>query len=229
MTRFRVMVPAAGQSRRFVETGYATPKPDLMIEYGGQRKKMLDWALASLPSTIIGPIVVGCRHDMIGPERPHVGLTVHRSRGQAHTLLVMINETCQHDEPILIINSDVVFQTQDLLRTCEEVERGADTGVLVYRSENEAMSYVDRVPYATGFQEKRRISDFAMAGAWAFRSAHALEERLKIVCQHNIEPYLSHAMNKLRGVHACYQTESTRVLDWGTPEALAATGARIVT
>lgn len=232
MLRFKVMVPAAGRSTRFQEAGYETPKPDLVVEYGKpkSRKKMLDWALASMPSTIIGPIVVGYRHDMRGPERPHVPVWIHNSRGQAHTLLLMINAACQHDEPILVINSDVVFVQQDLMRICEEVERGADTGVLVYRSGSEALSYVDRMPYASRFAEKRVISDFAMAGAWAFRSCWELEKHLKTACTHGFgEPYLSHAMNRMRGVHACYQTEASRVLDWGTPEALAATGARIVT
>lgn len=236
MKRFKIMIPAAGRSQRFVDAGYDTPKPDLLIEYGRvkhgtekRQRKMLDWALDALPSTLIGPIVIGMRNGMTGPERPHVPVVMHHSRGQAHTLLYMINAVCQCDEPILVINSDVVFLQQDLIRTCEEVAHGADTGILVYRSDSEALSYVDRVPYATRFAEKRPISAFAMAGAWAFRSCYELEASLKTVCQNNGEPYLSQAMKRLRGVHACYQTEARNVLDWGTPEALAATGARIVT
>lgn len=228
MTRFRVLVPAAGMSQRFVDAGHATPKPDLVINHMGHSVTMLDWALSALPHTLIGPIVAGVRTEMTGPFRPHVRVNIENSMGQAHTLLAMMHATCLRDEPVLVINSDVVFAQQDLVSTCEEVLKGADSGILVYRSESKAMSYVDRVPYATRFVEKNRISAFAMAGAWAFRSSNQLQDCLEYAYANNDEPYLSHAMNAMRGVHACHQTEAKHVLDWGTPEALAATGARIV-
>lgn len=228
MMKFRVLIPAAGYSRRFAEAGHQTLKPDLVIEHAGSQKRMIDWVLSALPHPIIGPVIFGAHPKLDGPARPVVRINIHSSRGQAHTLLNMLRATCKGDFPLLIVNSDVVFQQNDLASACRQVIEGADSGVLVYKSDNPEMSYVNAVPYATDFAEKRQISAFAVAGAWAFRSSQHLYDGLKDACMNMREPYLSHAMNKMGGVHACHLIEARDVLDWGTPEAVKASGARIV-
>lgn len=229
MTKFRVLIPAAGYSRRFADAGYQKLKPDLVIAHDEKRKRMIDWVIDALPFAIIGPVILGAHPQLGGPEsRPVVRVNIHSSRGQAHTLYNMIRAACKRDEPVLVLNSDVVFRTTDLAAACRQVVEGADSGVLVYKSENPEMSYVNAVPYATEFAEKRVISAFAVAGAWAFRSSEHLYGGLKDACVNMREPYLSHAMNKMGGVHACHQIEASSVLDWGTPDAVRVSGARIV-
>jgi hypothetical protein len=223
--RFKVLVPAAGRSERFAAAGYLKPKPDLLIEYDGMRAKMLDWAISPLPRLVTGPVVVGAAPGMAGPDAACALVRVHNSRGQAHTLMTLIGEMYHRDEPLLIINSDVVFEKEDLSSICREVAHGADIGILVQRSDSTAMSYVDRVPYSNKYAEKLVISKFAMSGAWAFRSSARLLDALVSV-QDMPEPYLSHAMNRMNGVHSC--VVAGKILDWGTPDAVVASGARIV-
>ena len=47
-------------------------------------------------------------------------------------------------------------------------------------------------------------------------------------CQGATEPYLSHAMNRLYGPKISHCVPRDAYLDWGTPAALKASGARII-
>jgi len=230
VNKFRLIVPAAGTSRRFRDAGYATPKPDLVIEFNGEKKKMLDWVLDEIPFSAVGPVVIAAHPHSVGPDAPHCSIVVHNSRGQAHAVLCALDATTPErfaDVPVLVMNCDMVICLEDIVRTCEQVSyNSADVGILTTESKSEAYSYVNSFPFPTRFAEKRAISAHAMVGAWAFRSSRQLRDALQFVCRNHNEPYLSAALAKMSAVFKCAHASS--FLDWGTPESIAASGARIV-
>lgn len=232
---FRLLIPAAGESRRFREAGHSRPKPALPIAYGSRVQTMLEWVLGGVPTTRLGPTIVGAHPDLGLSEmvlRPHVRVPVSSTRGQADTLRQMIEAACPNDAQLLIVNADVVFTMSDVNSLLNEIDfGGADTATMVVRVDRPDLSksYVSSFPWATGFAEKDPISSYAVAGAWAFRSSTHLWTVLQYVCNTmQAEPYLSHAMDNMRGCHACCLAEH-RVMDWGTPEEIERHGARIVT
>lgn len=230
MSKFRVLVPAAGRSLRFLDAGYETLKPDLELRRPGESttRSMIDWVLSALPHTEIGPVVVGAHPLLNGPSRPHVRYVTSHTRGQAQTLHRMLTATCPIDEPILVLNADVVFSTSVICAVMRLVDQGADVGIAVHESESTAYSYVNSFPYPTKFAEKLCLSKYAMSGVWAFRSPVALRERLEKVCLDMIEPFLSHGLGRLPGVKECHLIEPSDFADLGTPDAVRDAGWEIV-
>lgn len=226
MPTFRTLIPAAGESQRFREGGHETPKPDLRIECAGRTRLMLDWVLDAHEGRVVA---VGAHRDSRETyDHPIRRFRVAKTRGQAHTLLQLVRRACPLDIPVLVVNCDMIIPSDSLQKTMSVVEQGADFGVLVARTSRAGMSHVDRIPHPTQFLEKNGNGDIAMVGAWAFASSRQLEDALRGACEDLYEPYLSHALARLKGVCTAVECGEDDFTDWGTPEAVAASGARIV-
>ena len=235
-----VLVPAAGESRRFREAGFKTPKPRLKVShgdlYGGAPRRMLHHVLSAVPDDSWPRLAALPAPDDpedlrgIGGEALYP-LQVKKTKGQADTLRQMIRSLPARDldsTAILIVNCDVVFRDPaDLAWIVQRVMTGFTVASIVVESQDPAMSYAYPFPCPQKFVEKQLVGRHAMAGAWAFANATRLLRALDwACCQGSTEPYLSHAMNRIHGPKISHLVEREKYLDWGTPANLKLSGAR---
>lgn len=229
--RVKVVIPAAGDSRRYSEAGIAIPKPDLRVKFRGHTRTMLEHVISTIPN-ICGKTYVGLRPDMVGPKSTHFErVDIRNSAGQADTVLQILDRFTE-DSPLLVMNSDALIERAALRRIIDDVtDRKFSVGIVVQRTHNEGMSYVDQVPHPVRFVEKQRLSAFGMSGAWSFRSSRELDDALRYLLGHRRmskgEPYLSQALNYVGGKKVTLEIEPHDIVDWNTPEAFAASGAVI--
>lgn len=237
-----VLIPAAGESRRFREAGYAGPKALLPVDWRGVRQPAVLHLLDSVWSRHRWHTVVGTT-TALAPQFAEVlrgrdaeVLDVGDSTcGQADTLLRMARLR-REDDPAVVVNCDVVPNLSLWpLRAAIAPGGGCTAAVLVGQSESLSASYADAVPYFCGCVEKPASvppGGWALLGVYALVSPRqlrvALDETLRSGERVGGEAYLSDALGRLPGQKLALACDPGVVLDWGTPAALAATGARIV-
>lgn len=234
--RIAILIPAAGDSVRFKEAGWSTPKPLLMIDHPEiGRAHMLSHVLAATrrghaelhdaPAVVALP--AGCGGKWSAPRT--ICMELQRTRGQADTLMQMICATpLSSGTGIIVVNCDIVH-TAGIDSVVRALLRGYSMSFLVHQSASLAMSYIDRYPVPNHFAEKERISSWAMSGVWGFSSPSELLRALEsVVADPNREPYLSHAMNLMRGSRIAIECGLHTQIDLGTPEAVREAGARII-
>jgi hypothetical protein len=153
-------------------------------------------------------------------------VTVSKTKGPAHTARIALDNST-HIASTLILDSDVLNYTNDLwfLGTLQY------SGVLVHSSTSSAYSYVNKLGLFTKIIEKTPISEWAVRGAYFIHEKHMNEYiRIhdKLMPQYN-ELYISYIMYMMLNCEK-YALECTYApVDWGTPEAIEASGARICT
>lgn len=233
MSDLWVVVPAAGQSRRFREAGYHTPKPLLRIENtDGLTASMIMHVLSSLPptgdKTRDERILVGLPEDVdiLVPFYPY--RLIPKTLGQADTVYQLIQELPGEDS-VLVLDCDMILDPLDIEALMHAVEL-YDVAIAVTTSFDPNASRVDQVPFPTRFVEKEPISQYAIVGARAFKSIDLLRKALKRTIDRykslGQEPYLSVVINHYPGVK--YTHQITKYTDWGTPQAILESGARII-
>jgi hypothetical protein len=227
----RVVVLAAGQSRRFQADGYMVPKPFFSIEWHGTTATMLEHVIATVP--------LGFPRTVVAVPKPYaerldgaLGLTgrivrfveVEDSQAPAHTALQVL-EFLQL-ETTLFLDVDVLNCTNDLYR----LVNSNSCGVLVTKSTDPAYSYVDRIGLFNRIIEKEPISPYAVQGAYFVPITQIPDLMLCLSAAIRLyeEPFLSHAFNQMMGSKLAVQTSYTPI-DWGTPEKVRLSGAHIIT
>ena len=224
----RVIIPAAGRSRRFVDEGYRIPKPFITIRWRGLEATMLEHVLHTIPAQYenitVGILADHWKQEYIQRIDPPIQmLTIEKTIGPADTVSQLLEYV---DTSILIIDVDVLNHTNDLYGLTKLVY----PAVLVSKSANPSFSYVDHLGRFQTIREKERISDYAVRGAYYI--PHSLLEEFKDILYdtlHNIEePYISDAVQ-----HIAYDKVSIlttyKPIEWGTPEDVRLSGAIIVT
>jgi choline kinase len=229
-----VVIPAAGLSKRFTDEGYTGPKGLLQMRMGNLTAPLLYHTLLNLPQD--WDIIIVTRPEWrIGfyrlllrtGRRPRV-LAIEKTRGQSETILQGL--TCCDEEPILVVNCDMWFSPRALLSlgTC---------GIALHHddrpgTEPPIYSYVDDRYTPSKFVEKRRISDWAITGAWSFSSARPLAKAIEKQIQNDEaakgEYFLSGALNNLSETMVGVVLEPRDWKDLGTPEAVKAAGGFLV-
>ena len=218
-----VLIPAAGGSARFAAQGWRGPKAALEITLDGVRQRMIDHVVARLPKSLQPVLVVRSEHrDALGGYDQLVldGPT----RGQSDTVLQGLR-TLGTRKLVMVHNCDVLIGTTalDVMLNCEAAS------IALHHDKDGVnpppYSYVDSPSWPSQYAEKKRISDWAVSGAWCFPFPALLEvacrQQTKLVSQDE-ELYLSGALQNIRllGV-GCVFT------DLGTPEAVEAAGGVI--
>lgn len=233
------VILAAGESRRFREGGLPVHKPFLTVDYEGFTGYMLEHVLRRLPHgmrALVG-VPMGYTQHLTQQHRTTWAhwmesrcVSVTHTRGQADTLRqLLIPELVPPHEAVLVLNVDVLFATEDLERLVQTDWSGCSVSLLTQKSSSLAMSYVDRGEQFSRCVEKQVISDCAVAGAWLFPKLGPVRAALAEICgnpEHG-EPYISHAVTAMPPVRWA-EGVTVDPVDWGTPAALAASGARIV-
>src|SRR5262245_47681586 len=96
MLNIQIIILAAGQSRRFKDAGYMTPKPFLNIEWRNKTCKMVQHVIGTIPYVYHNNIIIATPPD---------------SKGPADTVL----KTMTHVEhSCLILDCDILNHTNDL-------------------------------------------------------------------------------------------------------------------
>lgn len=177
-----IVIPMAGESRRFVEAGYSKPK--YMLDLKGS--PVFDHAVGSfspyydtVPFLFIcrGPSsvrdFVAKRAEGLGIEQFTVALLEKVTSGQAETVLLGLDEAgVADDTPVSIFNIDTF---RPGFRFPEDPAISEADGYLeVFRGEGENWSFVRPAGEATKAletAEKRPLSDLCCTGLYHFKQA----------------------------------------------------------
>lgn len=226
MLSLQVVVPAAGESKRFREKGISTPKPLIKFQYGDSEvKAMYQHAINGLEDR---RVFLGCKPshqtEFEAIDDATLIIPIPSTFGQADTVKQIVAGLTGKD-PVLVINSDNMFLYP--LHIFIKQAEAFDAAVLVFDGEgNRAYSYVDGFPLFDCGVEKNPISPWAIAGAFYFDTADILKEALQ-KHEDNIswfgeEPYLSETLSYITGPKLAVQMPKKQLIGWGTPEELLA-------
>lgn len=176
-----IVIPMAGQSRRFREAGYDRPKYELPLQ--GESLfaccvRSFERYFTSEPFLFVARRAAGAE-DFVARECDRLGILEHRivtleqpTRGQAETVLLGLRRAeCSPDDAILIFNIDTIrpgyaFPPEAL---------DADGYLEVMRAAGEHWSFVRPAASFTRrvaeTSEKRRISELCCTGLYYFARA----------------------------------------------------------
>lgn len=225
MSDLWVVIPAAGESRRFKEAGYQTLKPLLTLKSPeGYISTMLGHVIKSLPAYphhLIIALPFGAKfiYDDVAK------IEIARTRGQADSLFQVVQGVPSNDQ-VLVLDCDMLLKPKDLMLLVGLLQI-YDISVAVTETFDPNASRVDEVPIPTRFVEKQPISQWGIVGARGFRNAGILTEALrKTLEETKEEPYLSMAMNNYPGTKIAHVI--TEYIDFGTPERIKEAGWEIL-
>lgn len=230
------LIPAAGGSRRYNDAGYAGTKALLTVEYNHVHLPMIQHVIQTIPP-IVERVIVGCRgEDVAAFYDVCETVPITGSVGQADTLLQMLEHV--EEGQVLIVNCDALLPKHILECLLLLTSEHNSVATVVCDVSFPNWSYVDSIICPSKFVEKPRPQGawrWGMAGAWAFRSSKDLRTALKMVVEDfkadpisSGEVYLSTALNHIPGQKHAVMTRLEYVVDWNTPEALVASGGRIL-
>jgi dTDP-glucose pyrophosphorylase len=219
-----LLIPAAGESQRFKDAGYTTPKGLMQIEWRGKRATMIEHIVASVGVAL--HTTVGVKFD--DRERFEEALPLYTvtpivdSTGQACTVAMMANAVSPEDE-LLVVNSDNAFDGYAPMYMVIRARRAhASAAALVFEADHDRYGFVDGYPYFSKGAEKNPISPYALAGAFYFRSAKDLvTANIRAAPAANGEFYLSGVFEHLHGTKLAVKINRDMLHEWGTPQSLA--------
>jgi dTDP-glucose pyrophosphorylase len=174
-----ILIPMAGKSLYFAESEYPFPKP--FIEIG--QKTMIEHVIQNLSTAgsdvqfIFVLSNADCRKfhldntlNIITDQKCKIVRLANETKGAACSALMAISHIA-NDQPLIIANSDQIFEdpVAELIAGLRQAE--ADAGVLTFESVHPRWSYVrlDEQNRVVETAEKRPISRHAIAGLYYFR------------------------------------------------------------
>jgi len=237
--RVNVVIPAAGQGKRFAEAGYQHPKP--LIDVDG--RPMIDLVLENFRGVGRPIVLLQDRHveqycadslvKSLAPESEIVGVD-GLTEGAACTVL-LAEHLIDTPNELVLANSDQIVDVSISAFVHEMRNRNAHGGILTFRSEETKWSYARTDPDGRVLEvaEKVVISDQATVGIYYFRHGsdfvrfakqmHAKDVRV------NGEFYVCPVFNELvqAGLDVYVsEIEPGRMHGLGTPEDLGTFIAR---
>ena len=171
-----LVIPMAGEGRRFVEAKYDRPKP--FIDVAG--KPMIERVLENLNHTSFQTVVIArsshlSKAPQMGEMLKEQGVKVVSSdgltEGTACTVLLARTEI-DPEAPLVVANCDQIidFDCRGFLEDC--LKRGLDGSILVFRdpTKNPKWSFarLDENGLVAEVKEKVAISDLATVGVYLF-------------------------------------------------------------
>lgn len=205
-----IVIPCAGEGRRFREAGYLLPKP------------FMDVAGKPMIQRVVDSLTPSCPHRFQLLDRALVGKT----EGAVDTLL---KADLPDDHPVLVANCDqlVDVPADTIVRALEW--RAGDAGLLTFTSTNPHHSYVkvDKADRIIEIREKQPISSRAVVGIYWFQSGKLLRTHAERVMgsgqRFNGEFYVSELLREMiadnNWVYAVHVPDE-KVHMLGTPEEL---------
>lgn len=231
-----IILPIGGKGERFFKEGYLKPKPLIPVF----SKTMIETVIDNLTFVKEDNIFIiyqkdldnfGFR-DLIESKYPFIHLIKmdHYTKGAVETLAIGIQkiiDTFDHHKKTLLLDCDT-FYTEDVC----SIFRAAQDNTVFYTKNtnpNPIYSYIelDQDQVILNIAEKRKISDNANTGAYAFTDIYRLYKLCNYVLDNNItfnnEPYTSCVIGvfleqgfKFKG----YELDASKVFSLGTPKEL---------
>jgi HAD superfamily hydrolase (TIGR01509 family) len=231
-----IIFPIGGKGERFFKEGYTKPKPLIPI----LEKTMIETVIDNIffnPEDRVFIIYqkdlddFGFR-DLIESKYPRIHLIKmdQHTKGAVETLAIGIQEiikSCNHHKKTILLDCDT-FYTQDV---CSIFREAQDNMVFYTKNMNPSPIYsyieLDQDDCIQNIAEKRKISDNANTGAYAFADIYQLHELCNYALENNItfnnEPYTSCVISvfldrgfKFKG----HELEAAKVFSLGTPREL---------
>lgn len=168
-----VIIPCAGEGRRFKEAGYDLPKPLINV--------LGDPLICKVIDSITSDNIYIVYHQSLDkylfrhilkkrfPKLNFLPLSFH-TRGPAETVLCGLNKI-NSDNPVLVLDCDTIYN-DDITSMA-----GGDTIFYFKDTQPDPMfSYIKIEGSVTEIKEKVKISDNACSGAYSFKSGFILKD-----------------------------------------------------
>ncbi|MCB0428576.1 MAG: glycosyltransferase family 2 protein [Flavobacteriales bacterium] len=230
-----MVIPMAGEGRRFMEAGYTIPK--YMIEVRG--KTLLEWSVDSLPLDLCTNLIfvaLETHEEKWKIERWIRNLYPHRfeiqvvflkgvTRGQAETAL-HAKQHMDMENPLLVYNIDTQFRSSALKR---QLLREDVDGVLgAFTSNEPRFSYAELDAagrFVSRVAEKIVISANALTGLYHFKDPadfiHVAESHIQSNFRTGGEFYVAPVYNDLIAQGKRYVVDMAQEVNiLGTPEEM---------
>jgi len=231
-----IILPIGGKGERFFREGYVKPKPLIPVF----SKTMIETVIDNLTFAKEDHVFIIYQKDLdnfgfcdlIARKYPQIHLIKmeHHTKGAVETLAIGIQEiidTFSHNKKTLLLDCDT-FYTQDV---CSIFRLTQDNTVFYTKNTNPNPIYsyieLDQDDRIQNIAEKRKISDNANTGAYAFTNIYELQKLCHYVLDNNItfnnEPYTSCVIGVfLEQGHTFkgHELEASQVFSLGTPREL---------
>jgi dTDP-glucose pyrophosphorylase len=230
-----IVIPMAGEGKKFLEKGYTFPKP--LVEING--KPMIEWVIRNLSPKEDHRFVFICRREiyekfklgsmlqLLSPGCKVVVLSAP-TQGAAATVL-MAKEHIDTLDPLLIAGSDQFVEggTEEFLSQAKNGD--ADGYIMTFESTHPKWSFAkvgsDGLVMETA--EKNPISNHASVGLYYFKTGksfvEAAESMIKKDIRTNNEFFLCPVYNELilnDKKIKIHEIPSSHMHSWATPEDL---------
>lgn len=222
-----IIIPAAGESTRFMAAGYKKAKPWITFARHEEQTPitMLEHVLRyldPLPREMERRVVMASHHS---PKKVVQGVSpvmVRDSHGQAESVMAALSGD-QADDDVIVMNVDAVFNYP--IKTFYEQVQHQESAALVFKGGKDlSYSYVDGYPLFYRACEKDAVSPWAMAGLYYFRSVSAMKsawnKQQDLQVRHNGEFYLSGLMTCMKSASLAVCIPADDIVSFGTPELL---------
>lgn len=230
-----IVIPMAGEGKKFAEKGYTFPKP--LVEINS--KPMIEWVVKNLTPKREHKFIFICRREhyekfklgsmlqLIAPACQIVILSAPTAGAAASVL--MAKEHINTGEPLLIAGSDqyLGLPIDDFMNQAEKEK--LDGLIMTFDSTHPKWSFarVDKQGVVLETAEKNPISNHASVGLYYFASGEkfveAAESMIKKDIRTNNEFFLCPVYNEmiLRDAKIkIYQIDKAKMHSWATPEDL---------
>jgi bifunctional N-acetylglucosamine-1-phosphate-uridyltransferase/glucosamine-1-phosphate-acetyltransferase GlmU-like protein len=220
----QIIIPAAGEGRRFREAGYDLPKP--LIDVVGT--PMLQRVIDNVTPTQASACLVLATQPLPGINADV--LQIEPTGGAVETLL----QAPISDGPLIIANCDQLVGWPQLSwkeapniepMLYKTVTGNFDGCLATFRSTKAHHSYVKLTDgVITEIKEKKVISNRAVTGVYYFENGSDFYEAAKYVLDHDLkvknEYYVSSVIQQLIGMGKRFCTYDAPAAMLGTPEEL---------
>ena len=205
----KVVLPIAGRGSRFINAGFTTPKP-LILVLG---KPMIQRAVESVPFVDPSDLIFIVREDhqkdfglvdtlfTLFGDKISIVYTKDVTEGAACTVL-LAKKLINSDEDLLIMDTDHYF-VSSLGRSIKNKGVNIKGIILVFEDDDPKWSFtkVDKDGYVVEIAEKKPISKYANVGAYYFSKGTdfvtAAETMVKKNIRVNNEFYIAPVYNQM--------------------------------
>lgn len=229
--KINIVIPMAGEGRRFQEVGYSFPKPLIDVE----GKTMIEMVVKNIGIKGNYIFIVKKEHqdqynleEFLKTFEPDSKvITVEgKQKGAAHTIL-QAKELINNEHPLLIFNSDQLIEYDSREFIYDALTRKLDGSILTFNASHPKWSYVkkDEMGYVTEVAEKKVISNEATVGGYLWMkgldfvkySEVMIEKDLKVNGEFYVCPVFNEAVIERKKI-GVYKVKKMHGL--GTPEDL---------
>jgi len=224
MNKVNVLIPMAGDGKRFKEVGYIKPKPYIQLK----DRTMVEMVIDNISPINVNKIILITRtHHKCKEE---LSCSLHKldiieldnpTEGSLQTILYA-EELIKNSE-LILANCDqkIIFDVNNFISECKDM----DGGLITFNSTNPHHSYVSITNnLITNIVEKEVISDIAVAGVYYFKNASDFINASKKVIKDNIrqkgEFYVSSALKLMIEDGFKLGIYNAHSIMLGTPEEL---------